>query len=410
MINLDADIKFLKGVGEKKAELLKKELNITTVRDFLYYFPYKYVDKTHIYKVNEINSQSSYIQLKGKITSFRTEGKKPKDRLIATFVDDTGSIELVWFKGQKYVEQNYKINTDYLVFGKPNVFNYSVNIPHPELDLPNEHDSLVNLALEAHYNTSERMKSSFLNSKAIRKIMISLLTSFKEEITETLPEYLLAKLRYLPLHDSIVNIHFPKNNDLLAQAELRLKFEELFFIQLRLLIQRNNQKYKSQGHIFSKVGDYFNGFYKNNLPFELTGAQKRVVKEIRINLGSGKQMNRLLQGDVGSGKTLVALMCMLLALDNGFQACIMAPTEILAQQHFKTILEMLEGMNINCKLLTGSSRKKERDLISNELIDGSLQILIGTHALIEDKVAFANLGLVIIDEQDRKSTRLNSSH
>jgi ATP-dependent DNA helicase RecG len=401
MVNLDTEIRFLKGVGDKKAEILQKELNICTFRDLLYYFPYKYVDKSRIYKISEISQQTAYIQLKGKITGFRMEGKKPHERLIAFFNDGSSSIELIWFKGIKYIQQNYKLNTEYLVFGKPNFFNLNVNIPHPEIDVPGDTEQIGNLSLEPHYNTSEKMKNSFLNTKAIRKLVSTLFSVINGELDETLPTHFLAKHNFLSLYDALQNIHFPPSTDMLTKAQLRLKFEELFVIQLKLLYQRNNRKSQVHGHIFQTVGENFNYFYHNNLPFSLTNAQKRVIKEIRKDCGSGKQMNRLLQGDVGSGKTLVALMCMLIAIDNGYQACLMAPTEILAQQHFATISGFLKGMNVNCQLLSGTTKKSARKVISESLLNGSLHILIGTHALIEDSVQFQNLGFVVIDEQHR---------
>jgi ATP-dependent DNA helicase RecG len=398
---LEQDIKFLKGVGPKRAELLNKELNIFYFRDLLYYFPYKYIDRSKFYKINEIDTTLTFIQIKGKITSFRTEGPPRKKRLVAEFDDDTGAIELVWFQGINWVVKTYKTDTEYIVFGRPAIYGRRISIPHPEIETPDKQESVVNSKFQAQYNTTENLKNNYINSKTIHKLVSSLLISTGNKIEETLPAYLIKKLNLLTLGESLFNIHFPKNNDLLRKATYRLKFEELLLIQMNILKLKNARKRTFEGFVFSKVGDYLNDFYRQKLDFELTGAQKRVIREIRKDLGSGEQMNRLLQGDVGSGKTLVALMCMLIALDNGYQACLMAPTEILAGQHFETISSFLEGLEINVKLLTGSTKKSKRDVIHEELLNGQLNILIGTHALLEDPVRFRNLGIVIIDEQHR---------
>jgi len=397
----EQDIKYLKGVGPRRAELLNKELNIFTFGDLLYYFPYKYIDKSRFYKINEINTTLAFIQLRGKILSFRTEGHPRKKRLIAEFTDDTGTIELVWFQGVNWIIKNYKINVEYIVFGRPVLFNRKISIAHPEVETADKQESNVNSKYQAQYNTTEKLKNSYINSRTIYKLIGNLINELDRKIEETLPHYLLEKLNLLPLGKALFNIHFPENNDLLRKSNYRLKFEELFFIQLNILKVKNFRNRSIEGFVFSKVGDHLNDFYRKKLDFELTGAQKRVIKEIRKDLGSGSQMNRLLQGDVGSGKTLVALMCMLIALDNGFQACIMAPTEILANQHFDTITSFLKGLDINISLLTGTTKKSERDIIYEELLKGELNILIGTHALLEDPVKFKNLGLVIIDEQHR---------
>ncbi|TRX61582.1 ATP-dependent DNA helicase RecG [Carboxylicivirga sp. M1479] len=394
-------INYLPGVGPKKAELLKRELKIASYEDLLYYFPYKYVDRSKFYSINEINSKLPYIQVKGRFTSLNTIGTGRQSRMTAIFTDGTGTLELVWFKGQKFVKENINSEAEYIVFGKPNIFNGKFNIVHPELEKVNETQTKINSSLQAFYNTTEKMKKGFLNSKAIQKLQQNVFLSFQGKISETLPASIIEKYKFLNLHESLKNIHFPTDAQVLEKAQLRLKFEELFYIQLNILRQRNQRTKAIKGHSFSVVGEHLNEFYARKIPFELTNAQKRVIKEIRRDMGSGKQMNRLLQGDVGSGKTLVALMVMLIALDNKFQTCLMAPTEILATQHFETIKEMVEGLNIKVALLTGSSKKKQRELIDEELQSGELQILIGTHALLEDKVKFHNLGLVVVDEQHR---------
>ena len=398
---LDTNITYLSGVGPKRAELLNKELNIFTFRDFLYYFPYKYVDRTKFYRIEELDPELPYVQIRGIIKGYYTEGHGPGKRLVADFQDDTGTIKLIWFKGGKWITGSYSPGVEYIVFGKPGVFNGIVNIIHPEIEASSKMAERLNSALQAQYSTTEKLKNSFLTSKTISKLESNLLKQLKFRLPETIPLYLVSRYKLMYLHDAIHKIHFPANPDELEKARYRLKFEELFYIQLNLLRYKANRNQKYKGFIFSSVGDNFNNFYYNNLPFNLTNAQKRVMKEIRKDLGSGRQMNRLLQGDVGSGKTLVALMSMLIAIDNGYQSCIMAPTEILATQHYQTISKLLEGMDINIRLLTGSSKKTSRKSISESLLDKSLNILIGTHALLEENVQFGNLGLVIIDEQHR---------
>ena len=398
---LDTNITYLPGVGPKRAELLNKELNISTFHDLLYTFPYKYVDRTKFYKINELDPDLPYVQIRGKIKRYTSEGQGAGKRLTADFQDDTGIIKLVWFKGSKWITGTYGPGIDYIVFGKPTVFNGIINIVHPEIEAADKMAERLSSSLQAQYSTTEKLKNQFITSKVISKLIGVLLKQMKTRIPETLPAYIVSKYKLMDLHQSLHKVHFPSDPDELERSRYRLKFEELFFIQLNLLRYKTNRNIKSKGLVFSSVGENFNNFYYNNLPFKLTDAQKRVMKEIRKDLGSGHQMNRLLQGDVGSGKTLVALMSMLIAIDNGFQTCIMAPTEILANQHYKTISKFLEGMNLKISLLTGSSKKKLRQHISDSLLDKSLNILIGTHALLEENVRFANLGLVIIDEQHR---------
>jgi ATP-dependent DNA helicase RecG len=398
---LQTDIKFLKGVGPKRAELLSKELGIETVGDLLHHYPFRYIDRTKIYPISSINPSLAYIQLRGRITSFKKEGQRYKQRLVAKFTDHSGSVDLVWFQGIKWVEKSYQPGIEYIVFGKPAIYNRKLNIPHPEIELASAFETSVGASFYPQYNITEKLRANYFNSKTIHKLIAGILLSQKLTIQESLPEHLLKKLKLISLSEAIKKIHIPATPEDIRQAEQRLKFEELFAIQLKILCQKHGRSKHFQGLVFEKVGNYFNDFYKNNLPFELTGAQKRVIREIRHDMGSGHQMNRMLQGDVGSGKTLVALMCMLLSLDNGFQACLMAPTEILATQHYQTIIKILGDMKVNVMLLTGSTKKKERSNIHNELKSGSLHIIIGTHALLEDVVEFANLGFVVIDEQHR---------
>ncbi|WP_288641011.1 ATP-dependent DNA helicase RecG [uncultured Coprobacter sp.] len=394
------DIKFLPGVGPKKAELLNKELKIFSFEDLLYYFPYKYIDRSRTYKIKEIDGNMPYIQLRGEILNFETQGEGKGRRLIARFSDGTGIIELVWFKGIKFIIEKYKPGVEYTLFGKPTRFGSKFNIAHPEID---PIDDIIDKApgLQAYYSTTEKMKSHFLNSKAIQKIMYNLWKSINGPLPETLPAQVIARSQVIYLTEAIQNIHFPQSPDLLRRAQFRLKFEELFYLQLNILRFTRQRQKKLGGFRFDHIGNYFNNFYHQCLPFELTNAQKRVLREIRADVGSGKQMNRLLQGDVGSGKTLVALMSMLMAVDNGFQACLMAPTEILASQHYESISELVAPIGIHVELLTGSTRKRERERIHEGLLTGDVNLIIGTHALIEDTVLFSNLGLVVIDEQHR---------
>lgn len=394
------DIKYLPGVGPQRATTLNKEAGICTLHDLLYYFPYKYVDRSRIYSIRELDGSMPYIQLKGEIRSFEVAGEGRHRRLIAHFTDGTGFVDLVWFQGIKYLTGKYKVHQEYIVFGRPTAYNGRINIAHPDIDLVSE-VQMSSMGLRPYYNTTEKMKRSFLNSNAIEKLVATLVRQIQEPLPETLSPALIVEHHLMPLTEALFNIHFPGNADLLRKAQYRLKFEELFYVQLNILRYAHDRQCKYRGYVFSRVGEIFHTFYTRNLPFELTGAQKRVLKEIRHDLGSGRQMNRLLQGDVGSGKTLVALMSMLIALDNGFQACLMAPTEILANQHFETIRELLCGMDIHVELLTGSIRGKRREAILEGLLKGEVKILIGTHAVIEDSVNFASLGLVVIDEQHR---------
>lgn len=395
------DIKYLQGVGPQRAAILNKELNIYSFRNLLYYFPYKYVDRSRLYYIHEIDGNMPYIQLKGQVLSFETIGEGRQRRLVGHFSDGTGVVDLVWFQGLKFVMGRYKAHEEYIVFGKPTVFNGRINIAHPDID-PAEELTLSSMGLQPYYNTTEKMKRSNLNSHALEKLMKNLFGALQKDIIEeTLSPQLVAQHRLMSLTDALYNIHFPQNPDLLRKAQYRLKFEELFYVQLNILRYTKERRNKFRGLVFGRVGEIFNTFYSQNLPFQLTGAQKRVIKEMRRDMGSGRQMNRLLQGDVGSGKTLVALMTMLIALDNGYQACMMAPTEILATQHYETICRFLAGMNVRVELLTGNVKGKRRETILKDLVTGDVQILIGTHAVIEDTVNFSSLGLVVIDEQHR---------
>lgn len=400
-INFNTDVKFIKGVGEKKSVLLNSEIEVLTVRDLLYYFPFKYIDRTKFHKISELNLNFSYVQIVGKISAFRTIKTGRTQRLTAILSDGSGNIELVWFKGLKYVTDSVIQGKEYVIFGKPTSFGGSMNIVHPEIELKEKHDQKIFRSFQAMYNTTEKMKKGFLNSAAISKLINTVLKDFYSNIPESLPEYIIDRVKLISHKDALLNIHFPTDNIKHRNAEARLKFEELFLIQLGILQLKSNRDRGFKGYVFSKIGDYFNSFYSQKLPFELTGAQKRVIKEIRRDMGSGKQMNRLLQGDVGSGKTMVALMVMLMGMDNGFQTCLMAPTAVLAHQHFLSISEMVEGLNINVGLLTGATKKKARTILHNSLESGELHILIGTHALIEDAVKFKNLGVCVIDEQHK---------
>ena len=394
------DIKYLPGVGPKRADLLNKELEIHTYLDLLHYYPYKYIDRSKTYKISEIDGSMPYIQLRGRIVSYNTHGEGARRRLTALFSDGTGVIELVWFKGIRYIIERYKPGTEYTLFGRPTLFNGKFNIAHPELDpIDDRIDNTT--GLQGYYNTTEKMKNAFLNSKALQKMVYTLLTSIQAPLPETLPAPVIAHMQLMGITDALRNIHFPISVGHLRRAEMRLKFEELFYLQLHILRYTRLRNQKLGGFRFDHIGDCFNNFYHHILPFELTQAQKRVIKEIRADMGSGRQMNRLLQGDVGSGKTLVALMSMLIAVDNGYQACLMAPTEILATQHYEGLKAMVEPLGVRIELLTGSVTKKRRVPILEGLLTGEVNLLIGTHALLEDTVHFANLGFVVIDEQHR---------
>ncbi len=398
---LDTPIEYLKGVGPVRADILKKELKIFTFNHLLHYFPFRYVDRSKFYKVSEVNNDTTYFQIKGRIIDMHEVGQGRSRRLVATLWDETGNIELVWFKGIKWIVNKISSGKEYVVFGKPNHFKGRYNIPHPEIEEVGVNKIDLGEKLQPFYYSSEKLKSKGLDSKGIGKIMKNLIPVVRDHLNETLTPEIIDNLKLIPREEALLNIHFPKDQKILQRAQARLKFEELFFIQLTLLELKIVRSEKVKGHVFNRVGNHFNDFYHKNLPFELTGAQKKVIKEIRADLGSGKQMNRLLQGDVGSGKTLVALMNMLIAVDNGFQACMMAPTEILAVQHYNSISKLLKGLDINIRLLTGSTKTAERKIIHEELQNGELPLLVGTHALIEDTVKFKNLGLVVIDEQHR---------
>ena len=394
------DIKYLQGVGPQRATMLNKELGIYSLHDLLYYFPYKYVDRSRLYYIHEIDGNMPYIQLKGQILSFETIGEGRQRRLVAHFSDGTGVVDLVWFQGIKYLMGRYKAHEEYIVFGKPTVFNGRINIAHPDIDLA-KGLTLSTMGLQPYYNTTEKMKRAGLNSHALEKLMTNAFALLQGPLLETLSPKVVDENHLMALDEALRNIHFPQNPDKLRRAQYRLKFEELFYVQLNILRYTKDRQRKYRGLVFERVGEIFNTFYSQNLPFQLTGAQKRVIKEIRKDMGNGRQMNRLLQGDVGSGKTLVALMSMLIALDNGYQACMMAPTEILAAQHYETIKQFLFGMNVRVELLMGSVKGKKREEILKGLLTGEVQILIGTHAVLEDTVNFASLGMVVIDEQHR---------
>lgn len=394
------DIKFLPGVGEQRATLLNRELNIRSLYDLLYYFPYKYIDRSRVFKVSELGGQLQHVQLLGEIRSFEEMGEGASRRLVAHFTDGTAFVDLVWFRGIKFVKNRLKLNTRYVVFGKPSMFNGRVNIAHPDVDDASML-KLDTMGLQPYYNTTEKMKRSGLNSNAMLKLVQNLFGLLTTPLNETLSQDIIQKNGLMSLDDALRIIHFPRNPKELQLAQYRLKFEELFYIQLNILHYAKERQMRYVGHRFAKVGEMFNRFYNEQLPFELTGAQKRVVKEIRADVNSERQMNRLLQGDVGSGKTLVALMSMLLAKDNGYQACLLAPTEILAEQHFSTLRRMLGALPVRVELLTGSTKAKERVPLFEALEDGSVDILVGTHAVLEDNVLFRNLGLVVIDEQHR---------
>ena len=398
---LDTPIEYLKGVGPLRADVIKKELNIFTFGQMLSLFPFRHVDKSKFYKINEINPDLPYVQIKGKLSNMQIIGQKRAMRMVADFVDETGRIELVWFNSVKWIKDTIKPNIEYVVFGKPTLFNNKYNIVHPEIDIFYEQTLSTETAFQPVYNSTEKLKTKGLDSKGISKLIKTILSNCKGNVPEILTDELVNNLKLLSREQAFYQIHYPSDMNLLGKAQFRFKFEELFFIQIRLLKYKLIRAEKSTGQVFSKVGESFNSFYNNCLPFELTNAQKKFIKEIRKDTGSGKQMNRLLQGDVGSGKTIVALMNMLIALDNGFQTCLMSPTEILANQHFVTLKKLLNNLDISIELLTGSTRIAKRRLIHQQLMDGELKILVGTHALIEDKVQFKNLGLVVIDEQHR---------
>ena len=399
--NLQTPIDYLKGVGPNRADLLRKELGIHTYQDLINLFPNRYIDRTQYYKINQLQRNNADVQVIGEITNLKDVGEGRAKRLVATFKDDTGVMELVWFRGQKWIRESIKLGKPYVIFGKTNWFNGVFNMPHPEMEFLEEHEKNLRSAMQPVYPSTEKLSNKGITNRVISKIMQQLFLETKGNFSESLSENVISELKLISKSEALFNIHFPKNQELLSRAQFRLKFEEFFYIQLQLIIKNLIHKSKIKGFNFEHVGNNFNTFFKDHLPFELTNAQKRVLKEIRADLGSNAQMNRLLQGDVGSGKTIVALMSMLIALDNGFQACLMAPTEILSVQHYNSLIELCNKLNISIKLLTGSSNTSERKEIHKMLENGELQILIGTHALLEDKVKFKNLGLAIIDEQHR---------
>ena len=402
MTILNQDIMYLPGVGPNRKKMLSEELSIQTFGDLLEYFPYKHVDRSKVYTVHELTGDMPFVQVVGHVLSFETfKMSARKERVVAHFSDGTGVMDLVWFgAGGKYAKQNYRIGTDYLVFGKPTVFNNRIQLSHPDIDEASKVDTSA-MGMQPYYNTTEKMKKMGLNSRSVERLVKTLLEALKDPLPETLPDFIAQRLHLMSRDEALRNIHYPQNARDLERARVRLKFEELFFVQLNILRYASDQRRKYRGYIFSQVGETFNTFYYNHLPFQLTEAQKRVIREIRKDMGSGRQMNRLLQGDVGSGKTLVALMSMLIAIDNGYQACIMAPTEILAEQHLQTIMQFLGDMPVRVALLTGIVKGKRRQEIHEGLMDGTIDILVGTHAVIEDTVQFAHLGFVVVDEQHR---------
>ena len=400
-MKLSYPIIYIKGISLQRATLLYSELGIKTCNDLLNFFPFRYIDKTTFYSIKELQPNSSEVQIVGKITSVKSVAQKRGTRLVVTFQDATGTMELVWFRGQKWIKDSLKINQPYVVFGKLNHYNGSFSIPHPEMELVTEYKKKLQTKMQPVYPSTEKLTNSGVSNKLVRTYIQNLLQQFYDKIQETLSNEIIEDFKFISKRDALLNAHFPKSQENLAKAQNRLKFEELFFIQLQLLRRKLINKTKIKGFVFQNVGANFNDFYSNRLPFDLTNAQKRVLKEIRKDVASGAHMNRLLQGDVGSGKTIVALLAMLLAIDNGFQATIMAPTEILATQHYLAISELLETMDLNIDLLTGSVKTKKRKESHQNLEDGTLDILIGTHALLEDKVQFKNLGIAIIDEQHR---------
>ncbi|MBQ8158734.1 MAG: ATP-dependent DNA helicase RecG [Prevotella sp.] len=398
---LDQDIKFLPGVGPNRQKTLHQELGIETYGDLLEYFPYKHVDRSKVYSVRELTGDMPFVQVVGHILSFETFEMGPrKQRVVAHFSDGTGIMDLVWFNGGKYIKQNYAIGKDYLVFGRPSVFNNRIQVQHPDIDDASKVDT-SSMGMQPYYNTTEKMKKAGMNSRSVERLTKTLLEKLKEPLPETITPEILSARHLMGRDEAIRALHYPSDARTLERARLRMKFEELFFVQLNILRYASDQRRKYKGYVFNRIGDLFNTFYRENLPFELTGAQKRVIREIRQDTCSGRQMNRLLQGDVGSGKTLVALMSMLIALDNGYQACIMAPTEILAEQHLVTIQSFLKSMPVRVELLTGMVKGKRRQAVLDGLLDGSVQILVGTHAVIEDTVQFRQLGMVVVDEQHR---------
>lgn len=399
---LSSSIEYLKGIGSNRAELLAKYMGIFTYNDLLMTFPYRYVDRSRFYKINEIDESMQYIQISGRFRNFKSYGDKRTTRMTAQFYDSTGVVDIVWFNSFNYIKNNIKINEDYVLFGKPTIYNHQFQFSHPEITTFEElkRDDF-GIGLQPMYSVPDKAKAKGVDNRNIARAIKSMLLQLQRSIPETLNQELISRFNLLSREEALTNIHFPTSNLTLQRAEARIKFEEFFYLQLKLNISKVNRQRSVKGHSFNIIGDAFNTFFHNHLPFQLTTAQKRVIREIRTDMRGGQQMNRLLQGDVGSGKTLVALMSMLIAIDNGYQACIIAPTEILATQHFNSITKMISEMRINIELLTGSTKVKKRRIIHEALLDGSLNILVGTHAILEDKVIFNNLGLTVIDEQHR---------
>lgn len=401
MVNLETEITYLPGVGPKRAKVLGDELNVKTFADLLVNFPYKYIDRSKIYKIQEVNTEMPFVQIVGRILGFETFEMGPrKERVVAHFTDGQGIMDLTWFNGGKYARTHYKIGQPYVIFGKPTLFNGRINVVHPDID-PAEEMQLSGMGMQPYYSITEKMKKAGFTSRSLERLTKNLMTLLKEPIPETLPPSMTGRLNLMSRDEALRNIHFPESAKSLEKARLRLKFEELFYVQLNIVRYASDNRRKYRGNVFPKIGEHFNTFYHQNLPFPLTEAQKRVIREIWNDMKSGRQMNRLLQGDVGSGKTLVALMTMLIAIDNGYQACIMAPTEILAEQHLQTITEFLKGMDVRVELLTGIIKGKRRNAILDDLASGNIDILVGTHAVIEDNVVFARLGMAVVDEQHR---------
>ena len=401
MVNLETEITYLPGVGPKRAKVLGDELGVKTFADLLANFPYKYIDRSKLYSIEEVNTEMPFVQIRGRILSFETFDMGPRrERVVAHFTDGRNLMDLTWFNGGKYARTHYKIGTQYIVFGKPTLFNGRINVVHPDID-PAEEMQLSGMGMQPYYSLTEKMKKAGFTLRSMERLMRNLMDMIKDPLPETLPDEQVSRLHLASRDEALRNIHFPESAKALERARVRLKFEELFYVQLNIVRYASDNRRKYRGYVFPRIGNVFNSFYHDNLPFPLTEAQKRVIREIWNDMRSGRQMNRLLQGDVGSGKTLVALMSMLIALDNGYQACIMAPTEILAEQHLNTINDFLKGMDVRVELLTGIVKGKRRNTILEDLAAGRVDILVGTHAVIEDTVRFARLGMVVVDEQHR---------
>ena len=401
MVNLETEITYLPGVGPKRAKVLGEELGVKTFADLLANFPYKYIDRSKLYSIEEVNTEMPFVQIRGRILSFETFDMGPRrERVVAHFTDGRNLMDLTWFNGGKYARTHYKIGAQYIVFGKPTLFNGRINVVHPDID-PAEEMQLSGMGMQPYYSLTEKMKKAGFTLRSMERLMRNLMDMIKDPLPETLPDEQVSRLHLASRDEALRNIHFPESAKALERARVRLKFEELFYVQLNIVRYASDNRRKYRGYVFPRIGNVFNSFYHDNLPFPLTEAQKRVIREIWNDMRSGRQMNRLLQGDVGSGKTLVALMSMLIALDNGYQACIMAPTEILAEQHLNTINDFLKGMDVRVELLTGIVKGKRRNTILEDLAAGRVDILVGTHAVIEDTVRFARLGMVVVDEQHR---------